>query len=70
MSKKEIPHGTKSFSMSIEKCRDCDVKLVHDYYDEKEREERGLNLRKNQRSSFCPKCKTLYINGKPRSSES
>lgn len=67
MSKKEIPHGIKSFTEQVEKCRDCKIQLIHDYYDENERKEKGLNLGKNQRSSFCPECKTLYINRNPRS---
>lgn len=65
MTRKEIEHELRSFSLVIEKCQKCNGVLIHDYYTDEERKANGMNLGKKQRNSFCQKCKILYINNKP-----
>ncbi len=61
---KPLECETRSFSMKMEKCQDCDGVLIHDYYTKEEQKEKTMNLGEAQRNSFCPTCRILYINGK------
>lgn len=62
--RKPIPRESRAFYERIDNCKDCGLSLKHDFYTKDELVEKGINLGKNQRISFCDKCEILYINSK------